>query len=116
MQSSPINFHPQQLFKPHVTKMNFTTEVIQQSELTRLVRRFKHNNAVAKRIRETISETHVKIAFIIKQPNTLRALPCLHDQLNSTSLKPPLTLANQCFNHILSKSARMFLTKLKLHL
>ena len=59
MQPASVDFHPQQLFEPYIGKPHITPEVIDQRELTELVRRFEGEPVETERHGEALDRKSV---------------------------------------------------------
>src|SRR5579875_4203590 len=92
---SPINFDSQQLLQPDIGKTDISAEMVQQSELTGLIRGLESKHAQSEGLREAIGEGGVETALTVEQPDTFGGLARFHDQFHSARIQPSTPLIDQ---------------------
>src|ERR1700726_2808797 len=61
MEPSPVDFHAQKLFQPHIAEVHFATEMVQQGELARFVGRLEHHGLKTEGFSEAICKPAAQV-------------------------------------------------------
>src|SRR5689334_8031006 len=88
--------------------------MVEQSELTRLVRRLESHDLRSEGVDEPVGKSAVQVSFEVEQTYALGGLACLDNQLDRASVEPSPALVNQLAYGIHPKGAAMLLAQFEL--
>nr|WP_245287427.1 hypothetical protein [Bradyrhizobium elkanii] len=116
MQAAAINLDAQQFLEPNVGDPHLAAEMVDQRELTRLVRGFEGDALQAELGGETIRKRTIENAVIIEEPNAPCRFSALDDDLLGPGIEPALALDDELGDNILAECAAVLLAELELYI
>src|SRR6516162_1253224 len=116
VQAPPVDFNAQEFFQPDITQMDLISEMIQESELAGLVRRFEHAGFKPERLDESVRKVRVEVSAVVEQSDTAGALSGLDHNLHGSSVKPSLALVDPGSQRLVAESAVVLLAQFHLHI
>src|SRR5689334_7585263 len=94
--------------------MDIPPEMIQQSKLAWLIRRFEHDRGAPERIDKPFCVCRVQASILIEQSDALCAFTRFDDELHGARIEPFPPLFNPEGNRVVGETPVVFLAKLHL--
>src|SRR5688500_16121920 len=92
VQAAAVALDAQQFFDAHVAEVHTSSEMVEQGELTRLVRRLEDHGVESKRVGKPVGERRVEAARIIEQTHACCTFARLDNQLEGARVEPAAAL------------------------
>src|SRR5438067_1658964 len=99
MQAAPVNLNAEQLLEADIAEVDRVAEVAQEVELRALVGRLEDRPFHAECVREGFRGIEVQPAGIVEQPDRLRALARLDNDLTGAGVQPFESVGDELLDH-----------------